>query len=354
MSFSLSIKQCLTILSCSGAVTVPPACSDPEAPGDGGGPKPPAVALTTFNVGLAPGLSPLVAERGSAAIEAIATDAAAAAAAAPSEISVLCVQEFWVEEHWSALVAATAETFSSSLRMPVIPGVGRCSPEELEPLGVCLAANCDVPAEEILVCGQTECAAEVAAISGVCLPCVIDNAASGLEAIAAACINPEAGPQEREPAIYGGAVNLGLLTNARVEASDTTELDSYFVRAGVLYANLDDGTGAHLHVFCTHLASPLPGIPYQGAHGDYEGEQNAQLTQLLSFIDEKTAKGDRVVLLGDFNTGPAAGDLFPEFPAHFARLLRAGFTQSRPRTRAVLHVVRREYLASGRNPIEHD
>jgi endonuclease/exonuclease/phosphatase family metal-dependent hydrolase len=322
MSFS-SIKQCLTILSCSGAVAAPPACSDPGDHGDdGGGPKPPALTLTTFNVGLAPGLSPLVAERGAAVIEAIATEAAAADA---SELRVFCGQEFWVEEQWAALVGATAESMPNAIRMPATPGVGRCSPEELEPLGVCLATSCDVPEEEILACGQAECAAEVAAISGACLPCVVDNVGSGLEQVAAACINPDAGPDEREPAIYGGTVDVGMLTNARVTTSDTRELDSYFVRAGVLYAALDVGTAADLHVFCTHLGSPLPGIPYQGAHGDYEGEQNAQITELLAFIDEKTDDGGKIVLLGDLNTGPAADGLSPEFPQHFARLLDAGF-----------------------------
>jgi endonuclease/exonuclease/phosphatase family metal-dependent hydrolase len=305
-----------------------PACSNPDEPDDdrpdGGDEELPALTFTSFNVGLAPGLSPLVLERGAQVIEAIAREAELTSGL--DQLDVLCAQEFWAEEQWSALVAATGQTWPNEVRMHPIPGVGRCSPEELEPLGACLATNCDVSAEEILVCGQTACATEVASISGACLPCVLDNAPFGFEQVATECINPDAADDEREAALYGGAVDIGLLTNARVVASESRELDSYFVRAGVLYASLDDGSGAGIHVFCTHLGSPLGGLPYRGAHGDYEGEHDAQITQLLAFIDEKTDEDDKVVLLGDLNTGPAISGLSPELPDHFARLVPgAGF-----------------------------
>ena len=324
MSPSTRTKRYLTILCCVSSVLSTAACSDLADSGDdpdGGDGELPAVTFRTFNVGLAPGLSPLVAERGARVIEAIAREAEMTTTLDRTALHVLCAQEFWAEDQWSALVAATAETWPNALRMQPIPGVGRCSPEELEPLGVCMATNCDVPAEETLACGQTACATEVAVISGACLPCVLDNAPFGFEQVAAACVNPDAAGDEREPALYGGAVDIGLLTNAPVTASASRELDSYFVRAGVLYASLDDGSDTDLHVFCTHLGSPLGGLPYQGAHGDYEGEHDAQITQLLAFIDEKTDDDDKVVLLGDLNTGPAFSGLTPELPEHFARLV---------------------------------
>lgn len=324
MSLSVPKKRYLAIFCCAGSVLSTAGCSDPGNPDgdgpDGGDEELAALTLTTFNAGLAPGLSPLVAERGALAIEAIARDAELATMTDESGIHVLCAQEFWAEEQWSALTAATAATRPYALRMEPIPGTGRCSPEELEPLGACLATNCDVSAEEILACGQAECAIEVATISGACLPCVLDNAPFGFEAVGTACINPDAAGDEREPALYGGAVDIGLLTNAPVIASGSRELDSYFVRAGVLYAFLDDDTDADLHVFCTHLGSPL-GLPYQGAHGDYEGEHDAQIAELLEFIDEKTDDGDKVVLLGDLNMGPATNGLSAELPEHFARLV---------------------------------
>jgi endonuclease/exonuclease/phosphatase family metal-dependent hydrolase len=46
----------------------------------------------------------------------------------------------------------------------------------------------------------------------------------------------------------------------------------------------------------------------------------------LEFIDEKTDDGDKVVLMGDLNTGPAFNGLSAELPEHFARLVPgAGF-----------------------------
>jgi endonuclease/exonuclease/phosphatase family metal-dependent hydrolase len=73
----------------------------------------------------------------------------------------------------------------------------------------------------------------------------------------------------------------------------------------------------------------LGGLPYQGEHGDYEGEHAAQITELLEFIDEKTDDGDKVVLLGDLNMGPATSGLSAELPDHFARLVPgAGFASA--------------------------
>ena len=157
-------------------------------------------------------------------------------------------------------------------------------------------------------------------MSGACLPCVLDNAPFGFDQVAATCIRDDVATDEREPALYGGVVDIGLLTNATVLASDTRELDSYLVRAGVLYARLDYGTNQDMHVFCTHLGSPLGALPYQGQYGRYEDEHVAQITQLLAFIDEMTDEGDSVALLGDLNTGPAAAGLSAELPEHFALL----------------------------------
>ena len=100
-----------------------------------------------------------------------------------------------------------------------------------------MGGHCDVPAEEVLACGQEACGSEVAAVSGACLPCVLDNAPFGFDQVAATCVRDDVATDEREPALYGGVVDIGLLTNAAVLASDTKELDSYLVRAGVLYVN---------------------------------------------------------------------------------------------------------------------
>jgi hypothetical protein len=46
---------------------------------------------------------------------------------------------------------------------------------------------------------------------------------------------------------------------------------------------------------------------------------------MLAYIDEKTDENDRVIILGDLNTGPAVGDIAAEEAANFALLTNAGF-----------------------------
>jgi endonuclease/exonuclease/phosphatase family metal-dependent hydrolase len=318
MNESARTERYELVLCCLAVMFLAPACSDRDGPDAPVEEDLPALSLMTFNVGLAPGLSPFVEERGARVIEAIVQRAEIEAMLDPTGYQVLCAQEFWAEEQWSALTAATAATWPNALRMGPIPGRPRCSQQELEPLGACLATHCAVPPEEVLACGQDACGTEVATVSGACLPCVLDNAPFGFEQVAAACVGVDVADDEREPALYGGTVDIGLLTNAPVVASDRRELDSYLVRAGVLYAEVDDGEDAGIHVFCTHLGSPLGALPYQGLHGSYEEEHAAQIAQLLAFIDEKSGDGERVVLLGDLNTGPAAAGLSAELPEHFA------------------------------------
>lgn len=75
-------------------------------------------------------------------------------------------------------------------------------------------------------------------------------------------------------------------------------------------------------VFCTHLSAVLNEVRYEGSFGDWEGENTAQLLEMLEWVDEKSEDGAQLVVLGDLNTGPAVSseDIVAEVPESYAQL----------------------------------
>ncbi|MCZ7687040.1 MAG: hypothetical protein M5U28_53170 [Sandaracinaceae bacterium] len=118
---------------------------------------------------------------------------------------------------------------------------------------------------------------------------------------------------------FEGSFGLALLSRFPLLDSDILVLDSTLNRRAVIYARVQ-AEQVEAHVFCTHLTAILDDIPYPGT-GSWEAEQRAQIEALLAFIDDKTTDEDRVVLLGDLNTGPGFGDIAPAEEANYNLLL---------------------------------
>src|SRR5690606_28432615 len=93
----------------------------------------------------------------------------------------------------------------------------------------------------------------------------------------------------------------------------------------VIYARVDTDRVGPVHVFCTHLTAIFDDIPFPVAGGSWEAEQRAQIEEMLAFIDDKTDDDDRVIVLGDLNTGPAFAGVEAEEPANYALFTNAGF-----------------------------
>jgi endonuclease/exonuclease/phosphatase family metal-dependent hydrolase len=241
-----------------------------------------------------------------------------ALAVAASDIDVLCVQEFWMDELFSALKESVPE-LPYSVRLAPRPGTGDCAPTELEPLTSCLAMNCADATEEALVgCALEACSEHVAGLSGGCLGCVMNELAD-----VASCVGEGSGPSD--PAIYGGAFDTGLLSRWPIKRSSSRELPSYFVRASVQYARLEVPEIGFVDAFCTHLGSPLGIVAYGGEHGSWELEQRQQVQELLAFVEEKNRGNHPVVILGDFNTGPTVPGAPAVWPGNYELLRGAGF-----------------------------
>jgi endonuclease/exonuclease/phosphatase family metal-dependent hydrolase len=264
----------------------------------------------TYNAALAPGFEPDVTERAPLVIQSLA--------AAATDLDVLCVQEFWIDELFAALAASVPE-LPHSVRLPPRPGTGDCSPLEFSALAGCLGANCSMASGEALVgCALESCSESVAALSGGCLGCIMNE----LDDVSA-CVGTGSGPMD--PAIYGGSFDTGLLSRWPIKRSSSRELTSYFVRASVQYARLEVPNIGFVDTFCTHLGSPLGIVAYGGDQGSWELEQRKQIEELLSFVAEKNHGNHPVLILGDFNTGPATAATTAVWPENYELIRSAGF-----------------------------
>jgi endonuclease/exonuclease/phosphatase family metal-dependent hydrolase len=137
-------------------------------------------------------------------------------------------------------------------------------------------------------------------------------------------------PPEERSYLLGGAFGIGLLSSLPLMEVDEKVLDSSTTRRGILYAKVDAPELGEIAVFCTHLSAVLNEVRYEGSFETWEGENTAQLTELIAWVDEKTDDGDKVVMLGDLNTSPdvPADDIEGEVPDSYAQIPEAGFDNS--------------------------
>jgi endonuclease/exonuclease/phosphatase family metal-dependent hydrolase len=272
----------------------------------------------TYNAGLAPGFVDHTEARAP-----ITT-----AELADHDFDVLCVQEYFVPAHWQALVQATADRYQDSLYLEPMPeddgagddeDEGACTEEETDPLVACVQEHCaDVSNDELTDCALNECAEEVDALSGGCLACVAANLGQSIDDIITACAEGSG------TYAYDGSFGIGLLTASPMADKDSIVMDSNLTRRGVLYGRMSDEEFGDVHLFCTHLSPVFSSVPFPG-DGSWEQEQIDQIEALLAFVGEKVGEGEPVLVLGDLNTGPAAGGVAAEQPEHYARFEAAGF-----------------------------
>lgn len=250
------------------------------------------------------------------------------------DVDIQCVQEFWAQDHWDGLVAASQSERPNVLHLDARPGVsGKCSPDEFLPLRSCAEARCgSAGASDLVSCTTTECPAQVAVLSGPCITCLLDNASSGdLDVISNQCLGMDvtvdggAVPPDKRAYLAGGSYGIGLLSKLPFLETDHLELDSSTNRRAILYARVDAPNLGPVSVFCTHLAPIENGVKYDGSYGSWEAENAAHVTALIDWVSAKQEKGGQVLVLGDLNTGPKGRDIAPSVPDNYALLRTAGF-----------------------------
>jgi endonuclease/exonuclease/phosphatase family metal-dependent hydrolase len=282
--------------------------------------------VATYNAGLAVGVLKYADERADPLVRALAEQS----------VDLLCVQEFWLEEHWKKLVEKTASTLPSTYRLPAEGKGGSCEQAEVAPLAACAVANCgSVQSHQVPMCLLGSCTSALSGISAGCFECLSASPRGRPEEIARACVNaPRAGVSNSSKRggrragtedfrVYSGSYGTGILTSAAILERDARVLPSALDKRAVLYTKLATPIG-ELNAFCTHLTANITSVPHPGG-ASWRRDQAAQIDALLAFVEEKSA-GKPALLLGDLNTGPAiAPHISASLPDHYARFVQSGF-----------------------------
>ncbi|MCA9541419.1 MAG: endonuclease/exonuclease/phosphatase family protein [Myxococcales bacterium] len=314
-------------LICAAAVAVC-ACDDDDTSEPADAAVEPMV-VATYNGGLARGFVPYAEERTGPLSEKLGT----------VDVDVLCVQEFWEAADRERLEAAVRGNLPHAYSIAPVPGdcggEVACPAEEADPLAMCAREMCgDEPDDNLVTCTITNCGEQVNALSDACTSCIGGQVGNSLDDILAVC-GPAA--EHRPCYAYGGSVGTAILSRYDMAATDSIAFDSALNRRAALYAHLTGTPRGDVHVFCTHLTSKLTNIPYPGGRcaddpsmtcsaGSFEAEQLNEINELRDWIDEKAGQG-QVVVMGDFNTGPAVDGATAEIPENYNALVE-GFDRT--------------------------
>ncbi len=333
---SIAIGAALQGVPCGGAPPgLPSAAAPPPGSARGVAPAPAAASaappagpftVLTFNAGLAVGVLPLARERVALVTEQLAREPA----------DLICAQELWQEDHWSAAAAALSSRLPHTLRPAAAPTIAgaRCSAADIAPLESCHRASCSSarPAE-LASCMIGRCAHLAGSMDAGCVSCLLREPWPSIPALRQACAEGDAAapqrllqsPRRGAPLAFGGATGTGILSSVPFAETEVLELPSTWARRAVLYARLDRSPVGPMHVFCTHLSAQLGSVPMPPGQS-WQREHAEQVRLLLELVDRKrAARPAPVVLLGDLNTGPAIpGRSSGKLPAHYARLEGAG------------------------------
>ncbi len=265
----------------------------------------------TFNTALAPGFEPNTAARLPKVLSALSD-------AAPG-LDLMCIQELWEEPDFAALKSALGGALPNTLHRAPTPGSGSCSSDELGSLGACVQSECDsAEPERLVACIQTQCTTEVTALSGGCLGCLINHLGT-FEACATA-----GAAATGDPAIFGGNSDIALFSRFPIVDQEILPLDAYFQRGTALYARIEVPQLGTVHAFCTHFSSPLGVIPYAGPDGSWDGEHARETEELVRLIAAHAGDGERVLVMGDLNTGLALNGNGAVLPDDLEALLATG------------------------------
>lgn len=276
--------------------------------------QPAPLTVATYNAGIARGFVNHAGPR----VGAVAT------ALGEIDVDVLCLQEVWDVADREAIEAGAG--LMHTFNIPADLGeceASSCSDAEVDPLVMCYEPNCaDAPPGTIVDCANEFCPDQVNSLSGDCITCIAgaltDEAT--IDDLLGAC-GPDAEAQDCYA--YDGSFGTDIVSRYPLADTDSLVFESSLNRRAVLYARVTDTPQGDVHVFCTHLSAVFENIPHpkEAEGGSWEAEQRTQINEMRAWIDQKAA-GGKVVVMGDFNTGPAVGDtVLAEVPENYELLI---------------------------------
>lgn len=310
------------------------------------------VRVDTFNVALAGAFVPNEAERRGPVIDAVAA----------LESDIVCLQEVWEQTDKDAFRAAATgrfphvASFTTDFDTPVDdprdqngmvpptpttpPCAGATLRANLEAALTCLDANCStMPGSDdgqttSAACAEANCVGAVAALllgdaeSLRCYSCLTTSLPTetfgDMREICTTEVNAEVA--------FRGQSSTMILSRHPLSDVENFVLPGTWNRRVVTIATATLPNGQALDVYCNHLTPIFEGLafPYTGPYGEgetgpagWQAEQRLQVEQLITRVAARS--GTRpAVILGDFNTGPAAGaSVVAEAPDTYARLAAA-------------------------------
>jgi endonuclease/exonuclease/phosphatase family metal-dependent hydrolase len=295
----LRIVSLVLLAACGGdGDPDPTATTGTDTPTGPGG----SYTFTTYNAGLAVGFVPAADTRQPAIGPAIAE----------LDTDVVCLQEVWLPEQVSAVAADTQAAFPHQyFPDPSQSSDAECLDGQLDGLIECMdEAGCsDACIDQIDECLFDNCGFDFLILPVDCMRCAMANVGSTPDEIVGAC-----GSDPVEYA-YGGSFGTGIVSKHPIQSTEELVFASTSNRRSALRAVLDTPDG-EVTVYCTHLTAVFDLIPYPREEGDWEPEQRAQVEELLAWVD--TSPTERVVVMGDMNTGPEVGDSNAEAPDNWA------------------------------------
>lgn len=289
----LQVGVVLAVLGCKGD-------KEPEAPQ--------SLTVVTYNAGLALGFVPGTESRAPLVARALAE----------LDADVVCLQEVWLPEHVEAIDAAVASAFPNRFTpAPQQSSDASCADGELDSLLECIEGACDFSCVDgVPDCLFASCPFQFVGLSKDCMRCAMANVGEDPATVASTC---ETAPVEFA---YGGSFGTMLLSRYPLGQVDEHVFSSTSNRRSVLHAEVQAPSGP-VSVFCTHLTAVFATIPYPREEGGWEQEQLVQIEELNAYADE--VGGERKILLGDLNTGPALQGILPEAPSSYAALVASGW-----------------------------
>jgi endonuclease/exonuclease/phosphatase family metal-dependent hydrolase len=297
------------------------AATEKESPKPGepdigvGEPDASPLQLVTFNAGLARNYVPFVEDRLPPIVEELSK----------LEADVVCLQEVWEERDAKAIIDGVRGNFPYHFRLESAAsisarpaGTPSCGPTDLQPLGKCVEENC-ATATDKTGCVMKRCGTNFLGLPSSCRTCLAANVSKALPEIVQTCTS------KGVTLGYDGANGLMILSRTKFQETNHIMLDSFLMQRAVLHGKVAV-LGGDLHLFCTHLSTPVEEVEYGGKFDSWKAEQLAQVNRLIEFVNEK-AGAHPAVLLGDLNLGPAntEWEVEAEFPDHFQLFLDANF-----------------------------
>lgn len=293
------------------AATLAIASCDDEA-----SPELNVASVVTWNVGLADGYVEFAAER----------RPSISAAIAGLDADVVCLQEVWATSDVEGISDAAKATFPEHWSVELVDdtvGPPACPADDAQvmELSTCAYAACGETAPGSLgACVLEHCKDQFNAVPPACVQCLAANLGKPLDDIFQSCTTGSARYYAK------GSNGLLMLSRHPLENRTHLALTSTNTQRSVLGATVDLPGLGPTDVYCTHLAADLESqLPYDGPYDSWGAENLAQLDAVLAQI-EATRQTDQVLVLGDFNAGPAiAPDVAAELPASYQHMVDAGF-----------------------------